>query len=97
MIALLSDPGGGTGAVGGSPISRVRNHLHMSLGTQGSPQREGELRRDLQALLARLRRLQARGGDLARVRLSPQVQQMVKSLKVVGNEMLVLMPERKGA
>lgn len=58
--------------------------------------RDGSLLSDLRGLLQRLRRVQERGGSYRRVQLSPQLCEALKSFRVVGNEMLVLAPEREG-
>ena len=48
-------------------------------------------------LLIRLRRPQDRGGAFRKVGLSSHVEEVIKTLRVVGDEMLVLVPERRRA
>ena len=48
-------------------------------------------------MMARLRRLQRKGEPFAGVEISPHLQEAIKSIKMVGNEMIELQPERKGA
>ena len=52
---------------------------------------------DLCSMMARLRRLQKRGEPFAGVEISPQLNDAIKAIKMVGNELIVLQPERQGA
>ena len=47
-------------------------------------------------MMARLRRLQKRGGDFAKVDMSSHLKDAIKAIKMVGNEMIVLQPEGQG-
>ncbi len=78
------------------PVSRVRHHLQMVTGRPESTD-SGQISLDVRRLLVRLRRLQAKGGVFQKVELSSHVQEAFKTLQVVGNELLVLFPERRGA
>ena len=77
-----------------SPVSRVRSHLMRVWGSSETPRENGSIGGDLTRLLIRLRRLQDRGGAFRKVELSSHVEAVIKTLRVVGDEMLVLVPER---
>ena len=80
----------------GSPVSRVRVHLKIGHGKrEGAHQREP--RRDFRTLLARLSRVRRRGGSFLDVELGPELAAVTRAYQVVGNEMLMLVPERRGA
>ncbi|MEM7166338.1 MAG: hypothetical protein AAF581_12795 [Planctomycetota bacterium] len=80
-----------------SPVARVSSQLQKPVpGEQGNVPGEWPLISDLRALMGRLRRVQGLGGRLGGVELSPQMRDAARSLKLVGNEMLVLAPDRKG-
>ncbi len=74
-------------------VRRLRTHLHL-VTRQGQP---AQVRRDMRTIMQRLRGVQARDAAFAGVELGPQVGEMMKTLEIVGNEMLVLDPERKRA
>ena len=97
MIGLLQGERAGQARDSGGPVSRVRHNLRMLPGGSETPRDEKRLRADLRSLLARLRRVHGRGGKLQGVEVSPQVQEAIKTLKMVGSELLVLLPHRKGA
>ncbi len=78
-------------------VPRLRHHMRMLPGKQDPLKVDGRIRADLRHLLARLRRIRARGGDYQEVQISPHVHEVIKTLKIVGNELLVLLPKRKGA
>ena len=80
-----------------TPVRRVRKHLHL-VTRQGQPAKdERHLSRDLRTIVQRLRGVHARGGALEGVELGPQVREVMKTLEIVGSEILVLNPERKRA
>ena len=78
-----------------SPLSRVRSHLRLVTGTQTSPPRD--LVNDICTLVGRLTRLNRLGGDFQNIELSPHLKEAVQTVKLIGNEMLVLKPGRRGA
>ena len=82
--------------VSGSPVSRVRDHLKIGRGKwEGA--HGGEPRRDLRTLLSRLSRVRRRGGPFLDVELGPEVAAVTRAYQIVGNDMLMLVPERRGA
>lgn len=98
MIAFLSARElGAARSLECTPVSRVRDQLRMMHGTREPKYADPRLRTDLKTLLARLGRVRARGGAFQGVEISEHAEESVKSLKMVGNEMLVLYPERRGA
>ncbi len=80
----------------GSPVSRVRDHLKIVHGKREGAH-EGEPRRDLRTLLSRLSRVRRRGGPFLDVELGPELAVVTRAYQVVGNEMRMLVPERRGA
>ena len=85
------------GKADSSPVARVRSQLQKLVpGDQASAPQEWPLISDLRALMGRLRKVQGRGGGLGGVELSPHLNDAARALKLVGNEMLVLVPDRKG-
>lgn len=80
----------------GSTVSRVRHHLDVLTSGRGEGAPAGSLIRDLRSLLARLGRVQERGGDFRRIGIGPQLCEAMKAMKLVGSELLVLAPEREG-
>lgn len=78
-----------------TPLHRVRRHLHTL--PHSVERDERPLAHDLLGLLGRLRRLQARGAEFREVKLSEHVTEIFKRLEVVGSDLLLLTPERKGA
>ena len=95
MVSFLSGDSLSRGTTG-TPVSRVRNHLKIGHGRREGAH-GGEARRDLRTLLARLSRVRGRGGPFLEVELGPEVASVTRAYQVVGNEMLVLVPERRGA
>ena len=80
----------------GTPVSRVRDHLKVGHGKRESAQGR-QPRRDLATLLSRLSRVRRRGGPFLDVELGPEAAAVTRVYQVVGNEMLMLVPERRGA
>ncbi len=97
MIGLLAGERAGQGRDAGSPVHRVRHHLRMLPRKPENLRDENRLRADLRHLVARLSRVHDRGRAFQGVQISDQVQEAMKTLKMVGNELLVLLPQRKGA
>ena len=97
MIAFLStDELGPVSERECSPVARVRDQLKRSHGRRDNVN-DPRLRTDVKTLMARLRKIRSRGGAFASVGFSEHVASTVESLKMVGSEMLVLQPERRGA
>ena len=71
--------------------------LRSSVRREPSSARDWQLVSDLCSMMARLRRLQKRGSSYTKVELSPHLRDAIKAIKMVGNELIVLQPERKGA
>ena len=95
MIAFLSDDRERYPGAEQTQISRVRNHLRM-IPRRRENAANWQLVSDLCSMMARLRRLQKRGGDFAKVDMSSHLKDAIKAIKMVGNEMIVLQPEGQG-
>ena len=80
-----------------TPVSRVRGHLRTVPGKPDSAARDGQLVKDLRQLMARLGRLRHRGTAFQGVELSPYLSDALPAMKMVGSELIVLHPERRGA
>ncbi|MFN0057081.1 MAG: hypothetical protein ACKVX7_01365 [Planctomycetota bacterium] len=80
-----------------STVSRVRNHLQLVTRWQEPVREERQLGQDLLALFARLKRVHSRSRGLRGVDASPHMKEVVKALKLVGSELLVIDPGRKRA
>lgn len=97
MKRIWREPTGGGTEPRGSLVSRVRHHLQMRApGSPSGNSPEPSLANDVRALLQRLRRVHSRGGGYAGVQLSPQLSEAMKAFKIMGNELLVMTPEREG-
>ena len=97
MIALLSAREMGSKIPeDSSPVTRVREHLRMARSHRDAHPRDPRVRRDLQTLMKRLQSLKQRPG-FERIEVSDPARETAHSLKIVGNEMLALIPERRGA
>ena len=97
MIAFLSDDRERYRSAESSQIARVRSHLRMVPRRRDTSPREWQLVSDLCSMMARLRRLQKKDDGFARVGISSHLRDAIKAIKMVGNELIVLQPERKGA
>ncbi|MEM7262321.1 MAG: hypothetical protein AAF488_10060 [Planctomycetota bacterium] len=95
MVALITRDSTARGDE--TPVRRVRTHLHVAT-RQATASREDRAHKgDLRTIMSRLRRVQARGGAFAGVELGSGAQELSRRLEVVGNDLIVLDPERKRA
>jgi hypothetical protein len=94
MISLLSIQDVRGHGLPGTPVSRIRERLRRgAIGADGAG--DSALGRDLERLRARLDRVRERGGDCARVQLSPELELLLRQHEHRGAR--AVLPERKRA
>ena len=96
MISLLSIQDVRGHGLPGTPVSRIRERLRRGVvSTELST--DSALSRDLSRLAQRLERVRARGGAFAEVRLSPDLEALLKSRPTGEERKKTFLPERKRA